>query len=265
MNASQNKIANEVANNGFVFEALESREMMSVSHHHHAKPKAAPKVPTPVPTPVPAPIVINNAALTITQTGGVLQVIGTTGNDQIKISQLGSVFTITNGSWKTTVTGTFTQVVVKGNNGNDSITIDPSVTENASLYGGTGNDSTLIGNNANDSFYAGAGTNIMKGGAGRRHVRHDRQHGRLDHRWRRAPTASGWTTARPKLITDASDRRQRASRQLVPRWRLDDPERPDLRRTEDDRQHDGLQELQQPAAVQRERPLGRRHRPGVRR
>jgi hypothetical protein len=165
MNASKNQVTKEVASNAVVFEGLEGRQMMSVTSHHHRAAKVAPKPVTPPPV-IPAPIVINNSALTITQTGGILQVIGTTGNDQITISQLGNVFTIKNGSWKTTVTGTFSQVIVKGNNGNDSITIDPSVTENATLYGGTGTD-TLIGNNGNDTFYAGTGINIMKGGTGR--------------------------------------------------------------------------------------------------
>ena len=163
MYASKNQVTNEVTSQGVVFEALEGRQMMSVSHHHA---KAAPKPVAPRPVPAPAPIVINNSALTITQNAGVLQVIGTTGNDQITISQSGNVFTINNGSWKTTVTGTFSKVVVKGNNGNDSITIDPTVTENATLYGGTGTD-TLVGNNGNDTFYAGTGINIMKGGTGR--------------------------------------------------------------------------------------------------
>jgi hypothetical protein len=161
---NQNQVSNQVASQAVVFEALEGRQMMSVSHHHHpiAKPVApvtpAPKIVVPV-----APAA--TAAVTIAQSNGVLQVTGTTGNDQILISQSGTTFTITNGSWSTKVTGTFTKVVVRGNGGNDSITIDPSVTEAATLYGGAGSD-TLIGNNGSDTFYAGAGTNVMKGGTG---------------------------------------------------------------------------------------------------
>src|SRR5579871_6405532 len=107
MNASKNTFSGNVSNSGFVFEALESRELMSVASHIK-KPKPAPKPKTaPKPAPAPAPVVVTYNALTITTTGGILTVIGSTGNDNILIKQAGNVFTISNGTWQTTVSGTF--------------------------------------------------------------------------------------------------------------------------------------------------------------
>jgi hypothetical protein len=175
MNVSRKQISREVSNNQVTFEALESREMMSVSHHRHHAPagrKVVPPVivpvapaPTPTPTPAPTPVQFVSDPLTIDSSTTVLQITGTAGNDQIAVSQSGNVFTITNGSWSTTVTGTFTKLVVKGIGGSDSIQLDASVTENADLYGGAGND-TIFGGSGNDRIFAGAGSNVVNGGAG---------------------------------------------------------------------------------------------------
>jgi hypothetical protein len=171
MNASRKPISSEVSNQVVAFEALESRELMSASHHHHHVPVAplvAPvttRVVVPIATPVTvAPVVVSNP-LTITQANGILAITGNAGNDQITVSQSGNVFTIKNGSWSTTVTGTFTKLTVKGNGGNDSIKLDASVTENADLYGGAGNDS-ITGGSGNDRIFAGGGANVVDGGAG---------------------------------------------------------------------------------------------------
>ena len=165
MSAKTNQVTNQVGSQAVVFEALEGRQMMSATHHHHHH-ASKPVVPlTTAPKVVVSVSPVINAPVTIAQTNGVLQITGTTGNDQILISQSGTTFTIKNGTWSKTVTGTFTKIVVKGNGGNDSIAIDPSVTESATLYGGAGSD-TLTGNNGNDTFYAGTGTNVMKGGTG---------------------------------------------------------------------------------------------------
>ena len=157
MNTSKNH-TNEFTNNTVAFETLEGREMMSASHHHHVSKV----VPIPVIVAPVAPIVV---PLAISQNAGILQINGSTGNDSITVSQSGNVFTIKNGSWSTSVTGTFTKLIVRGNGGNDSIMLDASVTENADLYGGAGND-TLTGGSGNDRIFAGAGNNVCNGGAG---------------------------------------------------------------------------------------------------
>ena len=159
MNTNKNK-TNQFTNNIVSFETLEGRELMSATHHHHASRVAPTTVKlTPV---LPAPIIV---PLSINQNAGVLQINGTTGSDNITVSQSGNVFTIKNGLWSTTVTGTFTKLVVKGLGGNDSIKLDASVTENADIYGGAGND-MLTGGSGNDRIFAGAGNNVVNGGAG---------------------------------------------------------------------------------------------------
>src|SRR4051794_10924304 len=130
MSVSQNHVVS--------FESLENRELMSVGHHHHHHATASKLAAA-----------ATSAALTITQNNSVLTVLGSTGNDQISISQNGNTFTLRNGTWTNQITGSFTKVVVKGNGGNDSINLDASVTENADLYGGVGND-TITGGNGND-------------------------------------------------------------------------------------------------------------------
>ena len=49
--------------------------------------------------------------------------------------------------------------------GNFSIVLDPSVTVNAVLYAGSGND-TLAAGSGNDILYSGAGSATLKAGAG---------------------------------------------------------------------------------------------------
>ena len=144
------------------FETLEVRQMMSATVHGHKTRKPAPKLPAPAATPAPAAI---NMPLTINQSGNVLNVTGTTGNDLINISQSGNTFTIKNGSWSSTVTGNFTKLVVKGNGANDSIKLENSVTINSDLYGAAGND-TIIGSNGNDRIFTGAGNNTVVTGNG---------------------------------------------------------------------------------------------------
>jgi hypothetical protein len=134
------------------FESLESRELLHALHTSAHRPVA------------PAPV-IPSAPLTMTQTNGILTINGTTGNDQITVLQSGNLFTVKNGSWSTTVSGIFSQVVVKGNGGNDTIVVDNSVKESATIYGGSGTD-LITGNNAGDTFFGGTGLNTIKGGTG---------------------------------------------------------------------------------------------------
>jgi hypothetical protein len=158
----------------FAVENLEARQLLSAAHHtHHASVHhtVAPvrthryHYVAPAVAPVAPAVVIPSNPLNVTTSGTVLNVAGTTANEQIVVKQSGSTFTIANGAWNTTVTGSFTQVIVKCVGGTDSVTIDSSVTIAATLYGGTGND-TLVGNNVGDTFYAGTGSNKMVGGTG---------------------------------------------------------------------------------------------------
>ncbi len=135
---------------------------------------ATPKV-TPAPTPAPAPVAptFNNNALTITHVslngGTALEIDGSSGNEKITISETtgtsGNSYTLTNGTWSTTIIDSAKQLIIKGAGGTDSITLDASVMTNAIVYGGAGND-TLTGGSGNDRIYAGAGSNVVNGGAG---------------------------------------------------------------------------------------------------
>jgi hypothetical protein len=96
---------------------------------------------------------------------GVLQITGSTGNDLISLSQSAQTYTLRNGDWSATVTGAYTGLMINGNGGSDSISLDSSVTTSATLRGGAGDD-TLVGGGGNDSLFAGAGTNSLTGGMG---------------------------------------------------------------------------------------------------
>lgn len=149
--------------NVICLESLEGRQLLSAASHHAYHAHHAADVPAGAQTLMNGPLGISQIAAN----GGMeLLVTGTTGSDQVAIAQSGTTYTVRNGAWSKTVTGLFKTLVVQGNGGNDSITLDPTVTTDAVLYGGAGND-TLVGSNANDTFYAGGGNNVLKGGAGR--------------------------------------------------------------------------------------------------
>jgi Ca2+-binding RTX toxin-like protein len=105
---------------------------------------------------------------------GILVIYGTTGDDSILVSSDGTNIDITaNGSSLPPVAlASLTGIRVHGDAGNDSITIDQSVTLNATVLGNAGNDSlsggggsnVLIGGPGNDTLTGGAGTNLLIGG-----------------------------------------------------------------------------------------------------
>ena len=137
-----------VKNNVFDLQYLEGRTMMS----------AAP------------------GTLTVKFASGLLSVTGTTGNDQINISHVANSWTISNGSvWTSTKTyKNVTKVSINAGNGDDSITLDSSVTCPATLAGGNGNDTitgstgatSLDGGAGNDSLTAGGSKDVLTGDAG---------------------------------------------------------------------------------------------------
>lgn len=102
--------------------------------------------------------------------GEELQVSGAAGDSQILISQNASGLVVSNGAgWSQTyspITGEFTQIVAHAGAGNYSVLLDPSVSVNAVLYGGAGND-TLQAGSGNDELYDGSGSNVLEAGSGR--------------------------------------------------------------------------------------------------
>jgi Calpain family cysteine protease/RTX calcium-binding nonapeptide repeat (4 copies) len=98
--------------------------------------------------------------------GGLLTVTGTTGNDQITISQSGTSWTIANGSdWSVTKTMKVTRLSVNAGNGDDTVTINSSVTVPATLLGGAGNDTITSNGTGTVSINGGAGNDSLTGGS----------------------------------------------------------------------------------------------------
>jgi len=114
----------------------------------------------------PVSVTVANAVVV----GGDLKVNGTAGNDAITVNKnklTGLLDVTVNGALLNAVdplavTGA---IVVNGFDGNDKLLIGATVTTNASLAGGAGND-TLTGGGGNDTFTGGAGNDALTGGKG---------------------------------------------------------------------------------------------------
>jgi hypothetical protein len=93
-----------------------------------------------------------------------LLIDGTSGNDSIAISESGSTITVVANGQTQTVSGTFGDIMIKGEAGDNTITVDSSVNIATLLYGGTGN-ATLVdhGTNFNTLVTTGGGTSSLTG------------------------------------------------------------------------------------------------------
>ncbi len=94
-----------------------------------------------------------------------LLITGSSGNDTINVTQSGNTFTIrANGSTQS-VTGVFGDMMIQAGSGGSNITVDSSVKINAIVYGGAGNDT--IANRGSGSYTAivtiGGGTDTLYG------------------------------------------------------------------------------------------------------
>src|SRR5947209_18237412 len=106
---------------------------------------------------------------------GLLTVTGTTGDDQITVSHVGTDWTIANGSeWTMDKIAAVTKLNVNGKAGNDTITLDSTVTVPATLLGDLGDDTisssggvtSISGGLGNDSLTAGSANTTLSGDAG---------------------------------------------------------------------------------------------------
>lgn len=98
--------------------------------------------------------------------GTQLQIVGTSGSDNITLSQNSSGIVVTDAGYAPqTFSGAFASIKVLGNGGNDYIAANSTVTTNLLLYGGSGND-TLIGGSGNDSLWGGGGSDSLVAGSG---------------------------------------------------------------------------------------------------
>ena len=133
-------------------------------------PQIPAAVPDTIPTAVPAAS-FGNPAVLAKVVGTTLKINGSLGNDSIQVSESGNkIFVTANGSTaqKFPISG-LTTIRVNSQSGNDTVTIEPSVTLPATIRGGQGNDSftggggdnVIIGGIGNDTLVGGAGTNVL--------------------------------------------------------------------------------------------------------
>ncbi len=107
--------------------------------------------------------------------GGRLVIVGTSGNDEIKVNPGGGASEIKvklNGTQQTFAG--VTEIVIYANAGNDDVQIVGGIQLLVIVFGGAGNDrirsgsgnSILVGGDGNDTLLGGGGRNILIGGAG---------------------------------------------------------------------------------------------------
>ena len=100
-----------------------------------------------------------------TDGGSRLQIQGGNKSDSIAVARVNNRLTVYNGAWSFVTRGTFNSIVVQGGRGNDSITIDPSITLPTTLSGGIGDD-TISGGSGDDAIYGQGGSDVLLGNAG---------------------------------------------------------------------------------------------------
>jgi hypothetical protein len=94
-----------------------------------------------------------------------LQVASGNKSDSISVTAVDGGLRVANGTWSTTVGGTFTSIRIQGGRGSDHISVDPAITIPVTVWGGLGDD-TIVGGGGGDALYGQLGTDILVGGAG---------------------------------------------------------------------------------------------------
>jgi hypothetical protein len=99
--------------------------------------------------------------------GTQLRLTGTPAADTITVSrdEAGALLVTTGDGWSQAFSGVYKALLVDGDAGADTITLDASLDLDAILYGGPGND-VLTGGAGDDRLYGGQGSNRLSGGAG---------------------------------------------------------------------------------------------------
>src|SRR5262245_53766602 len=107
--------------------------------------------------------------LSVSVSGGVLTVIGTAGNDIVRVGiEFGGTDLEVQEGFEAPVNfpiDTVTKIVIQGLGGNDSLTVEEDVTLPATIDAGGGND-VLRGGSGNDRLLGGAGNDMLFGGLG---------------------------------------------------------------------------------------------------
>lgn len=94
-----------------------------------------------------------------------LQVASGNKSDSISVAAVDGGLKVSNGTWSTTVNGSFASIRIQGGRGSDHIRVDASITIPVSIWGGLGDD-TITGGSGDDALYGQFGTDVLVGGAG---------------------------------------------------------------------------------------------------
>jgi len=96
-------------------------------------------------------------------TNGVLTIFGSSGQDNIDISQSNGLLTVS-GISQSYNASQIRAVVVDTGDDADTITVNPNVTIETFLFGGSGND-TIQGGSGRNHIYGGNGNDVLRGGS----------------------------------------------------------------------------------------------------
>src|SRR2546430_9121080 len=104
--------------------------------------------------------------LSASLTSGTLRALGSSGSDIITISLHNHAYNVNiNGAVSSFPASSVRSLVVRGNAGNDKITLSGKIKANTTIRGDDGDD-TIQGSNASEQIIGGAGADSLRGGAG---------------------------------------------------------------------------------------------------
>src|SRR6266568_5269215 len=111
--------------------------------------------------------------LSASLTSGTLRVSGTSGSDTISVSLHNHAYNVNfNGVKSTFVASSVRSLVVRGNAGNDKITLSGPLKANTTIRGDDGDD-TIQGSAGSEQILGGNGADSIRGGAGDDTIRGD--------------------------------------------------------------------------------------------
>lgn len=104
----------------------------------------------------------------ITLSGGVLQVVGTSGADLIHVTKSGDQIHVqinSTGETQSFSASAVTSLDIRCGNGDDRVSVASSITADANVRGGGGND-VVVGGSGDDNLVGGSGSDTLRGRGG---------------------------------------------------------------------------------------------------
>ena len=117
--------------------------------------------PAPEPEPEPTPGVSITASVISSAGDLILRVLGTNNDDVISLSQGVGSITLQTGAWSNIYTGAFSDVVIYGFDGDDTIRTEYSVSADTVIYAGVGEDTIYENGAAGSHIYGGDGDDLI--------------------------------------------------------------------------------------------------------